>query len=48
MGQSIVAAVNNWDDPDTLAEIAANAGQGMSGDANVDLPEDEQLQHRGV
>jgi pyridoxal 5'-phosphate synthase pdxS subunit len=48
MGRSIVAAVNNWDDPDTLAEIAANAGQGMSGDANVDLPEDEQLQHRGV
>jgi len=48
MGQAIVEAVNNWDDPETLAEIAANVGEGMAGDANVDLPEDEQLQHRGV
>ena len=35
-------------DSKTLAEIAAEPGKGMSGDANVDLPEDEQLQHRGV
>jgi pyridoxal 5'-phosphate synthase pdxS subunit len=48
MGEAIVEAVNNWDDPETLAEIAANAGQGMQGDANADLDEDEQLQHRGV
>ena len=48
MGEAIVEAVNNWDDPERLAEIASNAGAGMSGDANVDLPEDEQLQHRGV
>jgi pyridoxal 5'-phosphate synthase pdxS subunit len=48
MGEAIVEAVNHWDDPETLAEIAANAGQGMQGDANADLDEDEQLQHRGV
>ena len=48
MGQAIVEAVNHWDDPETLVEIAAEPGKGMSGDANVDLPEDEQLQHRGV
>jgi pyridoxal 5'-phosphate synthase pdxS subunit len=48
MGRAIVEAVNHWDDPDTLAEIAAEPGKGMSGDANVDLPEEEQLQHRGV
>jgi pyridoxal 5'-phosphate synthase pdxS subunit len=48
MGQAIVEAVNNWDDPETLAEIAANVGEGMRGDANADLPEEEQLQHRGV
>jgi len=48
MGQAIVEAVNNWDDPETLAEIASNVGEGMRGDANADLPEDEQLQHRGV
>ena len=48
MGQAIVEAVNNWDDPETLAEIASNVGTGMKGDANADLDEDEQLQHRGV
>ncbi|MFB6243170.1 MAG: pyridoxal 5'-phosphate synthase lyase subunit PdxS [Halobaculum sp.] len=48
MGTAIVEAVNNWDDPERLAEIAANAGSGMRGDANVDLPEEEKLQGRGV
>ncbi|PSP19851.1 pyridoxal 5'-phosphate synthase lyase subunit PdxS [Halobacteriales archaeon QH_10_67_13] len=48
MGTAIVEAVNNWDDPDRLAEIATNAGEGMQGDANVDLPEEEKLQGRGV
>ncbi|PSQ42295.1 pyridoxal 5'-phosphate synthase lyase subunit PdxS [Halobacteriales archaeon SW_7_68_16] len=48
MGESIVDAVTNWDDPERLAEIAADAGGGMSGDANVDLPEEEKLQGRGV
>ena len=48
MGTAIVEAVNNWDDPETLAEIASNAGKGMAGDANVDLPEEEKLQDRGV
>ncbi len=48
MGRAIVDAVNNWDDPEALAEIASNIGEGMAGDANVDLPEEEQLQGRGV
>ncbi|MFT4881186.1 MAG: pyridoxal 5'-phosphate synthase pdxS subunit [Natronomonas sp.] len=48
MGTAIVEAVNNWDDPETLVDIASNAGQGMSGDANADLPEEEKLQGRGV
>jgi len=48
MGTAIVDAVNNWDDPERLADIAANAGEGMSGDANVDLPEEEKMQGRGV
>jgi len=48
MGRAIVDAVNNWDDPEALAEIASNIGAGMKGDANVDLPEEEQLQGRGV
>jgi pyridoxal 5'-phosphate synthase pdxS subunit len=48
MGTAIVEAVNNWDDPETLAEIATNIGEGMKGDANVDLPEEEKLQDRGV
>ena len=48
MGECIVEAVNNWDDPQRLAEIASSAGEGMIGDANVDLPEEEKLQDRGV
>ena len=48
MGTAIVEAVNNWDDPGRLKEIATDAGKGMSGDANVDLPEEEKLQGRGV
>jgi len=48
MGTAIVEAVNNYDDPEALAEIAANVGEGMAGDANVDLPEEEKMQGRGV
>jgi pyridoxal 5'-phosphate synthase pdxS subunit len=48
MGEAIVEAVNNWDDPERLAEIASNLGKGMKGDANVDLPEEEKMQGRGV
>jgi pyridoxal 5'-phosphate synthase pdxS subunit len=48
MGTAIVEAVNNWDDPETLAEIASNTGAGMQGDANVDLPEEEKMQGRDV
>ncbi len=48
MGQAIVEAVNNWQDPETLAEISSNLGKSMKGDANTDLPEEEKLQDRGV
>jgi len=48
MGRAIVEAVNNWDDPETLADISSNLGAGMKGEANVDLPEEERLQGRGV
>jgi pyridoxal 5'-phosphate synthase pdxS subunit len=48
MGRAIVEAVNNWDDPDQLVEIATNLGKGMKGEANVDLPDEERLQGRGV
>jgi pyridoxal 5'-phosphate synthase pdxS subunit len=48
MGRAIVDAVNNWDDPERLAEIAADVGKGMKGESNVSLPEEERLQGRGV
>ncbi|MFW6321822.1 MAG: pyridoxal 5'-phosphate synthase lyase subunit PdxS, partial [Halohasta sp.] len=48
MGTAIVEAVTNWDDPDTLAEIATTAGGGMKGQANDTIPEEERLQGRGV
>ena len=48
MGTAVVEAVNNWDDPEELAEISSNIGAGMKGDANADLPEEEKLQGRGV
>ncbi|WP_336364272.1 pyridoxal 5'-phosphate synthase lyase subunit PdxS [Halalkalicoccus salilacus] len=48
MADAIVNATNDWDDPERLAEISANIGSGMKGDANVDLPEEERLQNRGV
>jgi len=48
MGEAIVEAVNNWDDAEALAEIASDIGGGMRGEANIDLPEEEQLQGRGV
>ena len=48
MGTAVVEAVNNWGDPEKLAEISSNIGSGMKGDANADLPEEEKLQGRGV
>jgi pyridoxal 5'-phosphate synthase pdxS subunit len=48
MGEAIVRATTNWDDPETLAEISTSVGKGMEGDANADLPEEERLQGRGV
>jgi len=48
MADAIVQATNNWDEPETLAEISKHLGKGMKGDANVDLPEEEKMQGRGV
>ena len=48
MGESIVEAVNNWDDPERLAEIATEAGSGMKGQSNDSIPDEERLQGRGV
>jgi pyridoxal 5'-phosphate synthase pdxS subunit len=48
MGEAIVEAVNNWDDPERLAEIASNLGKGMKGEANASLPDEDRLQGRGV
>jgi len=48
MGEAIVAAVNNYDDPERLKEIAKSPGKGMEGTANETMPEEEKLQGRGV
>jgi len=48
MGTAIVDAVNDWDDPEALAEVAGAAGGGMAGESNASLPEEERLQDRGV
>ncbi|ELY72923.1 pyridoxal biosynthesis lyase PdxS [Natrinema pellirubrum DSM 15624] len=48
MAEAIVEAVNNWDDPERLAETSRNLGKGMKGDANVELPENEKIQTRGI
>ncbi len=48
MGTAIVDAVNDWDDPEALAQVAGAAGGGMAGESNASLPEEEQLQDRGV
>ncbi|MCU4751086.1 pyridoxal 5'-phosphate synthase lyase subunit PdxS [Halobacteria archaeon AArc-curdl1] len=48
MADAIVEAVNHWDDPEALFEISKNLGKSMKGDANVDLPEEEKMQGRGV
>jgi len=48
MGNAIVEAVSNWDDPETLAEIATSAGSGMKGQSTESIPDEERLQDRGV
>jgi pyridoxal 5'-phosphate synthase pdxS subunit len=48
MGEAIVEAVNGWDDPERLAEIAADIGKGMKGESNTGMSEEEKLQGRGV
>jgi len=47
MGRAVVDAVNNWDDPEKLADISSNIGSGMKGEANVDMKDEEKFQGRG-
>ncbi|WP_135830294.1 pyridoxal 5'-phosphate synthase lyase subunit PdxS [Halorussus halobius] len=47
MADAIVAATNNWDDPDRLADVSRNVGSGMKGEANATLSDEEKLQGRG-
>ncbi|WP_224268342.1 pyridoxal 5'-phosphate synthase lyase subunit PdxS [Haloprofundus salinisoli] len=48
MGEAIVEAVNNWDDPERLADIATDVGRGMKGQSNSEMADEEKLQGRGV
>jgi pyridoxal 5'-phosphate synthase pdxS subunit len=48
MGNAVVEAVNNWDDPEELARIASGTGKGMKGQSNEDMAEAEKIQGRGV
>ena len=48
MGTAVVEAVNNYDDPETLRDIAKGIGKGMKGRANESMPEEEKLQGRGI
>jgi pyridoxal 5'-phosphate synthase pdxS subunit len=48
MGAAIVEAVNNYDDPEKLRDIAKDIGKGMKGQANETMSEEEQMQGRGV
>ncbi|MFB6283165.1 MAG: pyridoxal 5'-phosphate synthase lyase subunit PdxS [Halobacteria archaeon] len=47
MGRAIVESVNNYDDAETLADIARDVGGGMKGRDSNDLEDEEQLQYRG-
>ena len=47
MAVAIVEAVNNYDNPEVLAEISKNIGSGMKGISVDSIPEGEILQTRG-
>jgi pyridoxal 5'-phosphate synthase pdxS subunit len=47
MGQAIVDAVANFDDPAVLAEISRGLGKAMAGTNIDDIPQGERLQERG-
>ncbi|ADB63626.1 pyridoxine biosynthesis protein (plasmid) [Haloterrigena turkmenica DSM 5511] len=48
MAKAVVEATNHWNDPEQLTKISKNLGKGMKGDANIDLPEEEYFQDRGI
>lgn len=47
MAKAIVEAVNNYDNPDVLAEISKGIGSGMKGISVDTIPEEQALQTRG-
>lgn len=47
MAKAIVEAVNNYDNPEVLAEISKGIGSGMKGISVDTIPEDQALQTRG-
>ena len=45
--RAIVGAVTHYNDPEVLLEVSAGLGEAMKGIEMKDLPEEQQLQHRG-
>jgi pyridoxal 5'-phosphate synthase pdxS subunit len=45
--RAIVGAVTHYNDPKVLLEVSAGLGEAMKGIDMKDLPEEQQLQHRG-
>ena len=45
--RAIVGAVTHYNDPKVLLEVSAGLGEAMKGIEMKDLPEEQQLQHRG-
>lgn len=46
MGKAVVEAVENYDDPDKIAEVSEGLGKAMHGKDVESLPEEERLQDR--
>ncbi|NPE30019.1 pyridoxal 5'-phosphate synthase lyase subunit PdxS, partial [Methanococcoides sp. SA1] len=47
MAKAIVEAVNNYNNPEVLAEVSKGIGAGMKGISVDSIPEDQVLQNRG-
>jgi pyridoxal 5'-phosphate synthase pdxS subunit len=47
MAKAIVEAVNNYDNPEVLAQISKGIGSGMKGISVDTIPQEQALQTRG-
>jgi pyridoxal 5'-phosphate synthase pdxS subunit len=47
MASAIVEAVNNYDNPEVLAEVSKGIGAGMKGQSVDSIPDEQILQTRG-